>query len=818
MTKAPAMPASKMRDPQQWAQIRSLMDDLVERPAAERETRLAGMNLDAAVLAETRALLLAVDQAEGFMTVLPTIELVASSSYRSLPEGTRVGPFVVDALVGRGGHGEVYSASRADGQFAQRVALKLLRPEALSQFENFRAERQILASLEHPGIARLIDGGVAPDGRPYMAMEYIEGVPIDEFCRNSRLDMPARVRLLKQVSAAVAYAQANLVVHGDIKPGNILVTGDGQPKLLDFGVSRLIEMDEQTSGLTAALSTPAYAAPEQLSGKRATIATDIYALGAVLYEILAGQAAWQLGDSPVSWASRILNDEPPLPSTVAKGVEVHALRGDLDSIVARSMRARPVDRYETVPAMMDDLQRYLDHRPVLARNGNGFYRLSRFLRRHAVPVAASALLILTIIVGSTAVGWNTQRANASRVSAQLESDRGEALRDFMALLFRAAYDRRETGLHDAGEILDASAERLQHESAEGAINPQLVRALGELYFEAEEYTAAKPFLESYVSLAGQRGDPALVAQAQRLLAAIALREGDVPGTEKLIAGADAFFARDTNLYARERAELDGLRAALLRETGHGPEAIALLRTVLGRLEEQIGANSLDVMILQNNLAIHLVSSGDTAGAQQQIDALNAALVRTGRSDSSVGLAALGAEGLIAQRLGDVERALGLFQRAVETRKRIYAPSASLAALEFYYATGLIQLGRYDEAITVLDEAKAVSDEFGDQGSIYISILANRGLALIGEGRLDEARIDIDRAVTLASEKFGLGSTNLALALMSRGQLRFHEGDHAGARADFDQIRPIFVAMAGGGTSYVAVIDQIMAQMPPGDVP
>lgn len=818
MNQAPVMPVSTLQDPQQWAQVRRLLDDLVERPHHERETRLAALFLDAAVLKETRELLLAADRAEGFMTVLPTIELPAAESYRSLPEGTRIGAFVVEALIGRGGHGEVYHASRADGQFEQRVALKLLRPEALSQFENFRAERQILASFEHPGIARLIDGGVAPDRRPYMAMELVEGVEIDQFCRANQLDLPARVRLLRQVAAAVAYAQANLVVHGDIKPGNILVTPDGQPKLLDFGIARLIETDELTSGLTIALSTPAYAAPEQLAGKRATIATDIYALGAVLYEILAGHAAWQTGDSPVSWASRILDDEPPLPSAVAKGPEAGALRGDLDSIVARSMRARPADRYETVPALMDDLQRYLDHRPVLARNGNVFYSFSRFIRRNAVPVAASVLVLATIAAGGTAVAWNMQKANASRVTAQLESDRGEALRDFMALLFRATYDQRNVGLHDAGEILDASAERLERESKQGAVNPQLVRAIGELYFEAEEYTSAKPFLETFLTVADQQSDPAFGAQVQRLLASIALREGDLPGADKLIAAADAVFAADTNLYARERAELDGIRAALLRETGKAEDAIILLKTVISRLEEQVGPDSLDVMILKNNLAVHLISNGEMDAAQQEIDTLNAALERTGRRDTSVALAALGTEGLIAQLQGDVERAVGLFQRSVETRKRIYPPSVALAALDFYYGRGLIQLARYSEAVSALDEALILTEQFGEKGSLHIGILANRALALTGENRLDEAHADVDASIALAIEKFGADSVYFGLAMMSRAQLRFVENDYAGSRADFEQIRPIFVGMAGGGVTYISIIDDLMAQMDAAEAP
>jgi non-specific serine/threonine protein kinase/serine/threonine-protein kinase len=793
---------------QHWPKIRELFDELIERSPGERETMLAGLLPDPAVLKETRELLAAADRSGDFMTVLPVLEVTPAASYRSLALGAQVGVFAVEAIVGRGGHGEVYRAFRTDGQFEQRVALKLLRPEALSQFENFRAERQILAGLEHSGIARLIDGGIAPDGRPYMAMEFVEGEPIDVFCRT--VPLARRIRLVIEVCAAVAYAHANLIVHGDIKPGNVLVTPDGQAKLLDFGIARLIETNQITSGLTVALSTPAYAAPEQLAGKRATIATDIYALGAVLYEVLTGTAAWQLGDSPVSWASRILNDEPPLPSGVKRqgaGIEPAALRGDLDAIASKAMRARPDARYETVPTLAEDLRRYLERRPVLARNGNAAYRIGRFVRRNAIAVTATVLVLATVLGGGAAVGWNMQRAEANRVSARIEAIRGESMRDFMALLFRAM-DAHPEGLHTARDILDASAVQLAADAKAGPVNPQLVRAVGELYFEVEEFVAARPFLEQFLAT-GDRSDPVLVAEVNRLLASIAFQQGDVAKAEALMAEAGAFFAANPTLYARERAELDGLRAAILRQTGHRDEGIALLRKTVADLTDILGPTSIDVLSLQQNLAVHLQDSGDLPDASALLAAVLDALKATGREQSSVALAALSAQGVIATRQSDRERAVALYAKAVALRKHIYSPSASLVPLELNYARGLSDLGRHEEALAVYDEAIAVSAAAtGKDGAQYGVLLTNRGLSHVALGQLDAAAADINEALDRLKASSGTESQYYGVALFARAQLMFARGDYVAARADLDRARPLFEAMGPGGQAYIGMIGQV----------
>ena len=330
-------------DREQWAAIRDLFDTLAEASPAERERILAESRQPAAVIAETKALLAAADGAGDFMQAdagllagVPAPEV----PYQSLPAGARVGAFSIVALIGRGGQGEVYQAERWQGGFEQSVALKLLRPEAAEQFARFEYERQVLAGFEHSGIARLVDGGKAPDGRPYLAMEFVAGTAITRHCAEAGLPLDARLDLFEQVCEAVAYAHRNLVVHRDLKPSNVLVTPEGQVKLLDFGVAHALEAPGQTL-MTQVVFTPDYAAPEQFEGRNPTTATDVYALGAILFELLVGRPPWQLANSAFAGAMRVMQDQPPLPSRAAaerEGAPVPSeqLRGDLDVIVQKA--------------------------------------------------------------------------------------------------------------------------------------------------------------------------------------------------------------------------------------------------------------------------------------------------------------------------------------------------------------------------------------------------------------------------------------------------------------------------------------------------
>jgi tetratricopeptide (TPR) repeat protein len=343
------------------------------------------------------------------------------------PDGKRVGPYEIDRLLGRGGMGAVYLAHRADGHFEQQAAIKLIDvPLASDLFrERFRQERQILAGLQHPYIARLLDGGVTAEGELYLAMDYVDGVPIHRYCEERKLSRTERIELFLRVCEAVQFAHQNFVVHRDLKPDNILVAGDGTPRLLDFGTAKLLSpsLDQQDSQFTrlGCLSfTPQYASPEQVLGNPITTTTDTYSLGVLLYLLLTGEPPYELKELTTGEMLRVICEEAPRkPSPAANSGK--RLDGDLEAILLKALRKEPQERYLTAERLGDDLRAYLEGRPVAARRGTARYLAGKFVRRHRWGLAAAAVLAATLIAGVAGVLWQAAVANAERRRAEARS-------------------------------------------------------------------------------------------------------------------------------------------------------------------------------------------------------------------------------------------------------------------------------------------------------------------------------------------------------------------------------------------------------------
>ncbi|HKT61838.1 MAG TPA: serine/threonine-protein kinase, partial [Gemmatimonadales bacterium] len=394
-----------MTSPDRWRRIEELLDGMLDLPPSERaawlERACAG---DEALRSEVEDLAARGEEHTGLprppeALIAPALESLAVAA-SSEPSPDRVGPWRLVRELGRGGMGAVYLGERDDDQFRKQVAVKLLHRDVAGDdlVRRFRHERQILATLDHPHIARLLDGGVAA-GTPYIVMEYVDGVPLDLFCERHRLSVAGRLARFADVCAAVQYAHEHLIVHRDLKPTNILVTADGQVKLLDFGIAKL--MDEEGVPATAPLTrtgmhlmTPEYAAPEQVRGGRVTTATDVYALGVVLYELLAGRRPYDLRGRSPSEIERVICETEPLRPSTAVGRERSGrtealrrrLRGDLDTIVLKALRKEPERRYPSTAALLEDLQRYRDGLPVRARPDTFAYRARKFAGRHRVGV------------------------------------------------------------------------------------------------------------------------------------------------------------------------------------------------------------------------------------------------------------------------------------------------------------------------------------------------------------------------------------------------------------------------------------------------
>jgi tetratricopeptide (TPR) repeat protein len=450
-----------------WKQAENLFLEAVDLPPEERVRYLEQACAADSQLYEEVESLLAADARNG-ADIAAAIQCEAQAFFRTPGEpGTRIGAYRILSEIGRGGMGTVFLAVRDDDHFRKQVAIKLIRPgmDTEDLLTRFRHERQILANLDHPYISRLLDGGTTPDGRPFLVMEFVQGEPLDIHCEKHGLDLPTRCRLFLKVCEAVSYAHRNLVVHRDLKPGNVLVDAEGTPKLLDFGVAKLLDpgpaSDRTMTQATMRVVTPDYGSPEQILGDRITTTSDVYSLGAILYELLCGLRPHRFTGVGMREVERVICEvEPVRPSEAAPRWKAQ-IRGDLDAIIGKAMRKEPASRYASVEQFAEDLQRYLDGYAVTARQGDVAYRTRKFLRRNRTAIAAGALFA-AVLIGGTAVAtiqarraeMERQRAMASQALA--EASQREAQR-------QAAESERQRGLAEA-QRLHAEEERAAAET------------------------------------------------------------------------------------------------------------------------------------------------------------------------------------------------------------------------------------------------------------------------------------------------------------------------------------------------------------------
>lgn len=430
---------------------------------------------------------------------IPDIPDISSDGDQS---GDVVGPYRLLRELGSGGMGVVWLAERTDGFINRPVALKLPHGawKRAGLAERMARERNILATLTHPNIARLYDAGLTAQGQPFLAIEYVEGQPIDAYCRERQLDLKARLRLFLQVAQGVAYAHAKLVVHRDLKPANILVTGDGQVRLLDFGIAKLMEegqaQDVELTEFSSRALTPAYASPEQILGKPVAVASDVYSLGVILYELVCGQRPYKLKyESRGSIEEAILHAEPALPSETAERQWRGALRGDLDAIMLATLAKTPEERYETAHALIDDIERFLTGRPVRARPDSAWYRVRKFVRRNRLAVSAASVVFAAMVIGASAVAWQARVALAERA-------RAEQVKEFIASVFREADPTQGQGKILSGADLLRQAERRLSDRADVGpdMRVELLAIIGESLFGLQESADSARVLEQAVRL------------------------------------------------------------------------------------------------------------------------------------------------------------------------------------------------------------------------------------------------------------------------------------------------------------------------------
>ena len=616
-----------MDNEDQWQRVKALFADVLNQPAAERETFLdAAAGDDAELIASVRSLL---ESSSNESTMHDVIQS-AASDITGRVDFPRIENYEIQRLIGEGGMGDVFLAKRSGGSFDQEVAIKVLglRRPGEDILRRFRAERQILANLEHPNIARLIDGGETADGAPYLVMEYVDGRTVTDFCDAQQLGTRERLKVFLQICAAVQHAHRNLIIHRDIKPGNILVTGSGQPKLLDFGIAKLLDGGafDQTMVQTmdsARLMTPRHASPEQVQGSTVSVATDVYALGVLLYELLSGSFPYEVSSGRTADVERAICDTDPVrpsarltqPATAdaartiasARKARLHDLvrqiGGDLDTIVLKAMRKEPERRYSTVGELAEDVKLYLDLRPITARRDSMRYRIAKFVRRNVLPVSAG-VLATTVAVAATGVAF--VRVSAERDLAESERQKAEAVSDFMQQIFSEANPETARGEQvTAQQLLEEGARRIEVELAEQPdVQATLMRTLGDVYYQMGDWDSAERFMrDAQDRLIEVHGDEhPEIAATQLVLGFVAQDRGDLDRAADLIG--DAHTRRET-FYGRrhmETVETFSARAFLAEMSGDFVTAEALHAEALAIARDLAGGDDIFVAEMMTKLA------------------------------------------------------------------------------------------------------------------------------------------------------------------------------------------------------------------------
>ena len=808
----------RMAGTEDWRRIEALFDAAWELPRGERTAWLGNCGEPEAVVREVEGLLASADASTGYLEG----DAPAIPEAPALHPGDVVGAWRVVGLLGRGGMGEVHEVERADGEYHQRAALKRIAHAREGDWQRFRNERRILAMLEHPGIARMIDGGLLSDGLPYMVMEYVDGLPVDRWCRQRQATPRNRVRLVLQACEAVAHAHAKLVVHRDLKPSNLLVDGDGRVRLIDFGVADLSGAGEGGPGQTPL--TLGYAAPEQLDGRGDVgVAADIHAMAAVLYRLLAGHAPHAQDDPPTALlAMRSLGRQPPRlrdqPRARAALQGDKAFLHDLDAVLAVALQPDPVRRQRSMDAFAEELARALDGRPVQARADEPRYRLGRFLHAQRWAVAAIGAVVAALAIGLGAALWQAHRAELQRDQALREKARLEAVQQAVFLMFRNAGEMQGADA-TAGEVLRHTAQRVVDRFARDPSQGEVLHTLGELYFLLNDYAAAEPLLQRLAAADPGRLDPALLAISRHDLAQVVLRNGDLDRAATLLAQAQAFWQTDPKRWRSRLVESRLLEAQVLKARGKADDAVALLRQ---GLEERIALNGPDdheTGVFQNNLGVALFGLGHGDEAREAFRAAAAIWRKTGLEETPDALNTLNNWGAMELAGGRADSAEPLLRQALALRRGLYGPSAATAALLNNYGKLLLLSGRAAEALPLLSEAATMGARFAGVGSMHhVAALSGVAEAQLQTGDVARAEATAREALQAADQRLGQGHPGTASPRLALARVHAVRGESRPALALLDEVDTIAAAAGPIGQRIAAQSAQLRGELSPAPPP
>lgn len=680
-----------------------------------------------------------------------TVSAPGGSETEPPDPGRRVGPYRIERLIAQGGMGAVYLATRQD-DFEKRVALKLVRPELKTAeiVRRFAAERQILARLEHPNIASVFDGGTTDDAMPFFVMEYVEGIPVDRYCDERSLSLRRRLELFRKICVAIHFAHQNLVVHRDLKPSNILVTSEGIPKLLDFGIAKILTPSGAEPRDDKAPMTPSYASPEQLRGEAVTTASDVYSLGVLLYRLVSGESPYRRDQEgldradPARWVDIVCRQEPRWPSVAAHDAGIdprlpRRLEGDLDAIVLKAMRKKPEERYASALQLAEDLECHLDDLPVRAHAAGWLYRARKLARRHRTALVV-AILVVGLAITSTGLWRRAVHQQIATEKARLEA---QTVSDFLERLFESADPEMAQGeALTLREVLDLGREKLADgELADTPeVRAEVLTTLGTVYNNLALFGPARELKEEALRtrLEADPGDRADLASDLNNLARLDYDLGDYAGAERRFREALAMWRRlgdenDTALALNNLANTLGNQGRFDEAAELQEEALELRRRLFGPESDEVAVS------LYSLGALHRIG-GDTERAEPLLRrALAIYTRRYGREHTWVArvLNSLGrvlhAEGRLEEGRGHLEEALAIRRRILgEEHVAVAASAKNLAAVLLDQGEAATAGPLLEGALATLHQAKPPGD-----GAI-LAAESVWGTYLMQSGRRDEA--------------------------------------------------------------------------------
>lgn len=765
------------RETDRSKQVDKVFFRALEAPAETRavflDSACAG---DEEMRKEVDSLLEATEKAGDDFLEEPLFSLVNGETPPEVEEGRRLGPYRIVRELARGGMGTVYLAARDDDEFEREVAIKVLK-RGLDTDEivrRFLHERQLLAELNHPHISRLLDGGTTDDGLPYFVMEKVDGRPIHRWCDDHRLPIRERLELFCKVCSAVQFAHQRLVVHRDLKPSNILVDEDGEPTLLDFGIAKLLgPADPRMTRVEIRPLTPQHASPEQFRGEPVTTASDVYALGILLYEVLAGRAPHgDLRSSPEMMSHRVCHEDPQPPSraltrseegpsreeiAAARGTDPRSLRrrlsGDLDSIVLKALERDPERRYRTAEQLVEDLRRHLDGQPVTARAASVPYRAGKFVRRHRVGVTLTAA-VMVLILGA---GF---RENVLRDRAERQRQVAEEVKGYMVEVFRGC-NPKESQCEEVTvrQVLDEKSQEIleNRRRLSPEVRAVIMDAMGYSYLGLGLFGKAEPLLEESRRLHHLSTESRPEDVATNLFHLADLRR-DLDESKEAEALSDEGLALLRQRGGDPGALARGLnnRAGLFKEAGDFQAAETLYRKALAMKIEHEGELSEDVATGKNNLGLVLKEQGRLDEAEQLYRESLALRVRLYGEESTQVATAQNNLAVFLQEKGDLDGAVDLFRKSLALRRKVYGANHTQVANSLNNLAFLHQLqGRFEEAELLYVEALGIlAARLGEDHWRVAALLRNLAQLDVDRGDTEQAESRIRRALEIFKESLG----------------------------------------------------------------